>query len=387
MKIGIITCFDKKNVNFGNRLQACALNRYMNLHYSDLGVTQTLYFQDFKDFKRTKNEAIIRRIHRKVNRDLFPKKNEKFPEALRNRLVRFNEFSERTTILVDHPLEREELRQLDYDVMIVGSDVVWYQWHYGIRPIKLLDFEMKKKFYKVAYAASMGNDIIPEENRKELKRCLRAFTAISVREKSTVKLLTEMGISNVCHAVDPTLLFDSSAWKILEKPIDAAIKYCSTGFVFTYLLGAEAVDRKEIMRISKTVQLPIVTVPYASGKLNDVDENFGDLQVIDCSPEEWLWLIHNASYVFTDSFHGAAFSVIYHTKFLVTRRKEIFEMNNRMKDFLRSIGQEDKFLNLSDVTSLQQIEWNFKEMEVQLQKSIDNSKRFLQGVVDQIKRN
>lgn len=53
MKIGIITCFDLKNVNFGNRLQTYALNAYLNNTFEDISA-ETLYFQSFKDFKRTK---------------------------------------------------------------------------------------------------------------------------------------------------------------------------------------------------------------------------------------------------------------------------------------------------------------------------------------------
>ena len=101
MKIGIITCFDMKNVNYGNRLQTYALNSYLNSQFKDV-VADTLYFTDFKDFKRTKKEPLFNRICRKIKRDYLYKNLKILPENLKVRLNRFNEFSINNIKLVDH---------------------------------------------------------------------------------------------------------------------------------------------------------------------------------------------------------------------------------------------------------------------------------------------
>ena len=44
---------------------------------------------------------------------------------------------------------------------------------------------------------------------------------------------------------------------------------------------------------------------------NKVDENFGDYAPFDVGPAEFVNLIRNAEYVFTDSFHGSVFSMLY----------------------------------------------------------------------------
>lgn len=381
MKIGIITCFDLKNVNFGNRLQTYALNAYLNNIFEDVSA-ETLYFQDFKDFKRTKKEPLYKRVSRKVRRDFLYKKKNQLPTLLENRLRRFNAFSIKNTKLIDHPLEKEELFNLDYDLFLVGSDVVWYQWDYGIRPIKLLDFETFKHVPKVSYAASFGNDYIPSENRKELIRCFKSYHKISVREQSSVKLMANLGRVDAVHVMDPTLLLSSQEWTRLEKSVDIS-EISEQKYIFVYLLSTEKKDRENIERLAQKKNLKILTVPYASGTLNSSDVDFGDYQLTDCSPEEWLWLIHHAAFVITDSFHGVAFSVNYHTPFIVTTRKEKFEMTNRLKDFLQTISQEDKFVDLSQLTDLNVLNWNFDNIGQRLLPKIEFSKHYLKSIVKQ----
>lgn len=374
MKIGIITCFDLKNLNYGNRLQAYALNYYLNKVFDGSIEAETLYFQEFKDFKRTKKEPLFNRIQRKINRDYLHRNEKKIPDLLRNRLNNFNDFSKRNIQLVDHPLAKEELKDLEYDTYVVGSDVVWYQWNYGIRPIKLLDFQTNKKFKKIAYAASFGNDYIPRENISELRRCFSTFSNISVREKSSVEIMKSLGRSDAEYVMDPTMLLTPEEWEKIEQPM-GELKHKE--FIFVYLLSSEERDRNEIKRIACNANLPIVTIPYASGKLNLSDATFGDYKVIDCSPETWLWLIHNAAFVITDSFHGTVFSTKFHSNFIVTMRKEKFEMNNRMRDFLKTIRQEDKFVDLSCIDDFEGMRWDFKEIDNVVNQRIDFSKEFL----------
>ena len=90
MKIGIITLFDLTNVNYGNRLQAYALNHFINTEIN-CEYAQTLYFKDFKDFKRTKQEPILSRIKRKISRDIINRKDKKIPEELQLVIESFRE--------------------------------------------------------------------------------------------------------------------------------------------------------------------------------------------------------------------------------------------------------------------------------------------------------
>ena len=355
LKVGIISLFDLVNLNYGNRLQAYALNRYINEYVNGVSA-KTLYFNGFKDFKRTKTEPITSRIKRKVLRDIIHKKDKILPDCLKCRLKSFNEFCVSNIDLIDDALSMEELRQQEFDAMIVGSDVVWYQWQYGIRPVKLLDFEMVKPYKKISYAASFGNDIIPLENVEELKRCLSSFSYISVREKSSIDLLKQIGVEKAEHVLDPTLLLDRNDWYSIESSVN---ELKGKKYIFAYILNRNEDDRKSIIKLGKQLELPIVTVPYAAGIINKADDSFGDHRLMNCTLQEWVWLIHNAELVITDSFHGAAFSANLKKKFLVTKRKESFDMNNRMVDFLQLINQKDKYISIENVTGPNDLVWDY----------------------------
>ncbi|MCQ2454868.1 MAG: polysaccharide pyruvyl transferase family protein [Clostridia bacterium] len=374
MKIGIITCFDFNNVNFGNRLQTFALNYYIN---NDLHLpASTLYFDDFKDFKRTKKQPFFERLVKKIERLVKKKKN--FSPIFSERLERFNDFSKKNTVLSNHAIKREELENLPYDTYIVGSDVVWYQWRNGIRPVKLLDFKTKSKVKKISYAASFGNDYIPNENIDELKRCFSDYSAISVRENSSVSVMATLGRNDAVSTIDPTLLLSRNDWENIESPVNSLI---DEKYIFTYLLSSSKADRENIKRIAREMNLKVVNIPFASGKINSVDDDFADIKLMNCSPEEWVWLVHHASYVITDSFHGTAFSVKFNVPFVVTKRKESFEMNNRMIDFLSLIDELDKFVDLHDVNNLNDLSWNFDKINSVVEDRIDFSKNFLNNAL------
>ena len=75
-KIGIITCLDLNNVNYGNRLQAFALNRYLCNEYGDDQV-ETVLFDRIRDYKKTRKQSLPERIVKKIRRELLKLKGQK----------------------------------------------------------------------------------------------------------------------------------------------------------------------------------------------------------------------------------------------------------------------------------------------------------------------
>ena len=376
-KIAIISLFDFRNINYGNKLQTYALNYYLRTNYKNYQI-ESLYFRNLLEHKDKKLFAFIRskiaRIPAKINSIICSM------TILRERLSRCNEFSTQNTRLSDYALTWDSLITSDYDAFVVGSDIVWAQFRNGISKIKFLDFETTKRFTRISYAASFGRDWIPEENTKDVTRCLKKFQCISVRESSTTKMLSSIGIDNAVHALDPTLLVSRDEWQNLErKPQLHLGKY-----IFVYLLGKDANDREYITRLGKNLNLNIVTVPYACGEFSFTDKNFGDLQVMDCSPAEWIWLIHNAEYVITDSFHGTVFSTIFEKKFLVVERQFVENINNRMIDYLNTIQQNDKMVKISQVKSFDKFIWNYENINKLLKEKIEFSKEFLEDALKNI---
>ena len=73
-------------------------------------------------------------------------------------------------------------------------------------------------------------------------------------------------------------------------------------------------------------------------KLQTVD--LFDLKYSSIGPQEYLWLVQNAEYVCTDSFHACAFCVIFHKEFTAFRRIGTYfaDMFDRIDTLLSDIG-------------------------------------------------
>ena len=74
-----------------------------------------------------------------------------------------------------------------------------------------------------------------------------------------------------------------------------------------------------------------------------MDRNFGDEQLYDASPEQFVSLIKYAKYVFTDSFHAVVFSNIYKKQYFVFNRSSEGEMSSRIVDITELFNQRERF--------------------------------------------
>lgn len=373
MKIGIVTLYTPDGINYGNCLQAFACNKYVKTVVDKNSDVITLPISNALNNRLYTNKKCVRYargIISKSLKSLFSTSNDDH-SFLGNRKESFIKFGEENIDYSPKSMTVSDLPKLNYDVYIVGSDVVWGQTEGIINRVRFLDFPLNGSMKKISYAASFGRDWIPEENIKHVKRCLSDFDAISVREESTVQLLKNIGIDAV-HVLDPTLLLTKLEWKNLEEPVNIPDKY-----VFAYILGYDQEMRKELMEWAHERELSVVCIPYASGEYNHVDSTFGDIQISDCSPQNWVWLIEHAEYVITDSFHGTVFSTIFHKRFIVLERRQKNNINNRMVDFLKTIEQSDKMLSFSELCKADEMNWDYESIDQILDKKRKFSESFL----------
>ncbi len=114
---------------------------------------------------------------------------------------------------------------------------------------------------------------------------------------------------------------------------------------------------------------------------NKVDEDFGDYAPFDVGPAEFVNLIRNAEYVFTDSFHGSVFSMLYQKQFLVFTRyaeNSMSSKNSRIDSFCENYGLTDRRYNGDIYAVDNEIEYNsvLERVEEHRQKSkafLDNA--------------
>ena len=373
-KIAIISELNLLNINYGNRLQAFALNKYLTDYYKDYE-TVSLILGNKQKYKITKlslkqNIAILLKpiLDRRKAKDLT--------KTFKSRMDLCNIFTENNIKNLYKNFEWNMINKSNFDIYIVGSDIVWNQDPYLINRFKFLDFNTNKTIKKISYAASFGRDYLPDNNIKSIKKYLSSFNGISVREKSSTSMLNKIGINNVSHVCDPTLLLSRKQWEVIEKNPNITNKK----FIFVYLLGKSKVQRDYILEFAKNNNYLIINIPNANGVENTVDLNFGDIKFDNCSPENWLWLINHAEYIFTDSFHGIVFSTIFEKKFVALKREGKVDINNRINDYLSTIDQQDKLISLRDL-NISSLTWNYKKIDQKLNSFIKQSKDYLDNTI------
>ena len=324
-KIGICACYNTKN--YGSMLQSLATGKKIK----DLG-----YDYEFIRYTRKPTiDLVIRsigripeRVHGKIVNIERKKKLKKYPEAAqgiakRNRC--FDTFMNQTfTSMSPRYDTMPELKKaaVDYSAVLVGSDQLWRPEGYTTSFYNLMF--VPDNVPKIAYATSFGVSQIPESKKKIAKQFLSRMDYISVRELRASEMIKELIDRDVPTVVDPTLLFTGEEWNSIipqKKIIDEK-------YIFCYLLGSNPQHREWVNELKKITGYKIVTIPFLD-EFVESDMTFGDYQIFDAGPAEFVNLIRNAEYVCTDSFHGSVFSILNHKQFVTFNRFSNESKNSR----------------------------------------------------------
>lgn len=229
-------------------------------------------------------------------------------------------------------------KESDFDAIVVGSDQVWRPCYAGKIERYFLDFARDWNIKRIAYAASFGVDNW-EFSKKQTSRCkhlVQRFDAISVREKGG-KALCRMSFDvDSMWVLDPTMLLNIKDYNELLNGC-----YCNyPNMLFCYVLDVNNVCLSLSNFISKEKNLRIKSILR--------DPNLDQSCLARPSVECWLSFFENASFVFTDSFHGCVFSIIYNKPFVVYSNKSrgearlksllsMFDLENRLVDCVSSV--------------------------------------------------
>lgn len=195
----------------------------------------------------------------------------------------------------------------DYDVLIVGSDQVWRPMYSpNINDGYLAFAEGWPRVKRIAYASSFGIDVweYTEEQTIECRRLAQLFDAVSVREQSGVALCREhLGI-DASWVLDPTMVVNPKHY--LEH-IETLPSANPSHMCLSYMLDETEEKNTILHHIVDSQGYELVAY-----KNIDNSDN-GDVP----SVEEWLKAFHDAEFVFTDSYHGCVFSIIFNKPFVV----------------------------------------------------------------------
>lgn len=192
-----------------------------------------------------------------------------------------------------------------YDVVICGGDQIW---NTGARDFSEIYFLPRLKNKRITYAVSCGACIREESRIKYIKHVMN-FDYISVREHSIKSVLKNVGIEDVDIVLDPTLLLDKKDYEILYN----RERVINKNYIFLYTINYNDDVLKSVEKLALKYDLPVYTpfTGYSAIKCY----RYRIKVLYDVAPDKFLNLIHHATYVCTNSFHGIAFSIIYNKEF------------------------------------------------------------------------
>lgn len=383
-KVGIITMYYGSK-NYGGALQAYALQKAV----SQMGYEcEQIAFKregkkDFKSRVRNRLEVnsifevlkwMIERVYSLYTSKLAKKiYAPQYKDKIQLRNNKFERFCEAIPHSKTYTTDTIKESRSKYDVFICGSDQIWKP---GVACKEyLLEFVPNEKV-KFSYAASISRNCLSQAEQAQIINGVNQLDSISVREKQAVSLLNAHTDRMIEWVLDPTMLLTRQEWEEQCAPRLVEGKY-----IFCYLLGADNKQRKVIKQLASTKHMKIVTIPYASGKYNFVDHNFGDIHICEAGPNDFLSLIKYAALIITDSFHATVFSNIFKRDFYVLERSEEATMNSRIISLLDILEQEDRFVEkdvrkiLEDKSIQYKTSKKYEEMLIRsknyLEKSID----------------
>lgn len=233
-----------------------------------------------------------------------------------------------------------ELKESDYDVLVVGSDQVWRPAYCDVRQF-FLQFAEHWKVNRVAYAASFGTS--EKEYSEELLSICRPlaqkFDAISVREDSGVGLCRSYFDVAAVHVLDPTLLLKKEDY---EEIVNRSSVTPYEGKLFSYILDEQTWKMEIVRDVATELHLSTFSIRVCGDNHNlSIEER------IQPSVEQWLRAFMDAEFVVTDSFHGCVFAILFHKPFIVLSNCE--RGNARIDSIMRmlslgnriAVGEED----------------------------------------------
>ena len=249
------------------------------------------------------------------------------------------------------------INDLNYDLIVVGSDAIWndFQTH---RPNPyLLDSSVIPK--KISYAASsygMPYRELDETQRNNAKLLISQFSYIGVRDVETENYLKFINLYNFQHTPDPSLFFPFEKYNTEEMNIVLKKKLADRGVDCSKdiyaIMGGNWLGKIARETIGEDSQLVAI---YAQNK-------YANAYLYDLSPLEWACVFQFFKATFTSFFHGTIFSLQNGTPTFTTEEKSSYGMKyiTKTKDLLTRLNLQDYYFSLNESDTLSKIKSQFE---------------------------
>lgn len=362
-KVGIITFH--RSYNYGAALQAYATVQFLaSIGYDPVIIDYCpSNLNEYGSFKTLFNDvsnagsALPIRAAKALIKSFGNKK----------RLLAFNRFIDGEMPLTRKYYSCQELKKdlPPVDIFCTGSDQVWNNYYTKeFDPSFFLAFAPDGSTC-ISIAASFGKEFFDLDDMDFIKKELRKYDYLSVRENTGLELLHKLGYDDADLMLDPTLLLQRDNWSSF------ASLPTKGDYVLVYQLHGESKTTSMAREYAKRKGLPlraIVTMPYQCKP--------GCKHVIAPDVHEWVGLFKEARCVFTDSFHGTVFSLLFDKQLAVTLPPRF---GSRITSLLNAIGGESLICSDLDEWSSRQTNINRRSIQELLVQLCDHKQRLLEN--------
>lgn len=389
MKTGIITLVGN---NYGNRLQNYAVQELLK-EYGDVytvkqekkvgkGVRKSK-FSKLNPFyiREAINSRLLNIYYIRNNKkgtisktSYFLKHRNDIKNALNKRNLTFKKFDEQYIQYEPELLhltgDDTEQWVLDYDAWVCGSDQIWNPTYPTATRNAFLQFASQER--RIALSASIGLSDV-NDMPEEYKQWLDEIPYISVRENAAANIVKQLTGKDSNVFLDPTMILPKEKWEVMAEQAENNLP---KKYALGYFLGIkEKSYDKYISDQLKQRQLP--SVELLNGEYT---------QYLSLAPDSVVDAIRNAEVVYTDSFHGAVFSILFHKQFVVFTRKEAGKsMNSRLETLLSKFHLEDRIYTGSNHDQLLK-EIDYSHVDEIIKNEQLKVKQFLDHAFNEIKQ-
>lgn len=322
-KIGIITFHAA--YNYGSALQATALQKFLEKNGYQVDILNFFDQLDMRQYKLFRTHYYF--FPPVIIEDLRAYKNNK------KRILSYQNFQSQFMNITKRVFySNEDLKDIkdDYDAFICGSDQIWNtSCTKGVKKPYFLDFAHDSDAFTMSYAPSIAHDNIEKEYQEDFIHEVNALDVVSIREETGRNIIKDLTGRDATVVLDPTLLLNKEDYVQYMMPLNIPKKY-----VYVYCLEYNEDVYNYAYELAKEKNIELVYFK----KINS-------LRFKNCmnsfiyGPGEFLFLIQNAEYIVTNSFHATVFSILFEKKFTTFTTKRSF---SRMIDFLRKLGLSNR---------------------------------------------
>lgn len=226
-----------------------------------------------------------------------------------------------------------------YDYYLTGSDQV-FNSNAKYSPLFFQQFEIGSGI-KAAYAPSFGQSAFSDTDKSKIKELTKGFDYLSCRENDGAVMLSDIHEKDIPCVIDPTLLLTSDQWSKMMKVPKTNEKYM---LVYDLNGGVPMLSVARKIAAEKGLKIYCITRhPDNCFIYRGIDK-----VIYDAGPREFVGYFSHASYVITDSFHGTAFSLIFHKNF--NTFIAVLKSSQRIKSLLETCGLLNRIIGNGEPT-------------------------------------